>query len=64
LRLTGCNLRCAWCDTAYAFYGGTKRSIDDVLTEARKPAGTNACGTDNISLVEITGGGSWRAQPR
>ena len=31
VRLTGCNLRCTWCDTAYAFHGGTRMSIDDVL---------------------------------
>ena len=31
VRFTGCNLRCTWCDTAYAFYGGTKMSIDEVL---------------------------------
>src|ERR1700757_2382681 len=31
VRLTGCNLRCTWCDTAYAFYGGTRMSVDDVI---------------------------------
>lgn len=31
IRLTGCNLRCHWCDTAYAFYGGTQVSIEDVV---------------------------------
>jgi 7-carboxy-7-deazaguanine synthase len=31
IRLTGCNLRCRWCDTAYAFYGGTQMAVDEVL---------------------------------
>ena len=31
VRLAACDLRCAWCDTPYAFTGGTKMSIDDVL---------------------------------
>lgn len=47
VRLTGCNLRCAWCDTAYAFHGGEKRSIDAILSDiARFPS----------KRVEITGG--------
>ena len=29
IRLTGCNLRCSWCDTAYAFYEGKNMSIDE-----------------------------------
>jgi 7-carboxy-7-deazaguanine synthase len=33
VRLTGCPLRCVWCDTAYAFHDGTKRAEDDVLAE-------------------------------
>jgi len=47
VRLAGCDLRCAWCDTAYAFNEGQKMSVDDVLTqvdEYRSP------------LVEVTGG--------
>lgn len=47
VRLTGCPLRCVWCDTAYAFYGGTERSIEDVLHKVR------AYGS---RLVEVTGG--------
>ena len=29
VRLTACDLRCSWCDTPYAFYEGTKRSLDE-----------------------------------
>lgn len=47
VRLTGCPLRCTWCDTEYAFYGGTERSVDDVLAEVR----AHGC-----NLVEVTGG--------
>ena len=35
IRLTGCPLRCGYCDTEYAFYGGTLTEVDDILTEAR-----------------------------
>ena len=38
LRLTGCPLRCVWCDTAYAFHEGDKREEEDLLAElARLP---------------------------
>jgi 7-carboxy-7-deazaguanine synthase len=47
VRLTGCNLRCHWCDTAYAFYGGQKMSLDDVLARLRQLGG---------KTVELTGG--------
>jgi len=53
VRLTGCNLRCSWCDTAYAFYGGTRMSVDDVLALVGQLAGVGAA---HIPLVEITGG--------
>ena len=33
VRLTGCPLRCTWCDTEYAFQGGTSRSIDDIVAD-------------------------------
>jgi len=53
VRLTGCNLRCTWCDTAYAFYGGTKVSTEEVLEKVRELTGD---GARRVSLVEITGG--------
>jgi len=67
VRLTGCNLRCTWCDTAYAFHGGTKMSIDAVLGRVRElsSGGGSHSGSDEelavqpdkpILLAELTGG--------
>jgi 7-carboxy-7-deazaguanine synthase len=55
IRLTGCNLRCTWCDTAYAFHGGEKNGIDQVMSRVRELSASTNGGSD-LLLVEITGG--------
>ena len=47
VRTTGCNLRCAWCDTTQAFYGGTRMTRAAVLAKALDTS---------TALVELTGG--------
>lgn len=47
VRLTACDLRCRWCDTAYAFHEGRKMSVDEVVAEVV----ARGC-----PLVEVTGG--------
>ena len=47
IRLTGCNLRCSYCDTSHAYYEGQEFTVDEVIREVQRTG---------INLVEITGG--------
>ena len=56
VRLTGCDLRCSYCDTAYAFTGGKSMSIDEVINELEKQCDFTGESGDRLPLVELTGG--------
>ena len=47
VRLTGCPLRCSYCDTAYAFHGGEKMTVEDIITEVSRY---------DTGYVTVTGG--------
>jgi len=52
VRLTGCPLRCHYCDTAYAFYGGTWWDIDGILDEVAKHGVRHVCVTGGEPLSQ------------
>jgi 7-carboxy-7-deazaguanine synthase len=58
IRLTACNLRCSYCDTAYAFTEGEKQPVDEILAEVRRLAAPFGQGFEGqrLPLVELTGG--------
>jgi 7-carboxy-7-deazaguanine synthase len=52
VRTTGCHLRCVWCDAAYAFYGGSKRSLDDLMAEVARHPTKEVCFTGGEPLLQ------------
>lgn len=69
IRLTACNLRCSYCDTAYAFTEGKRRSLDEIIAEVQRQARPYEIAnhqsptadsqwpiTNRLPLVELTGG--------
>lgn len=52
VRLTGCPLRCTWCDTAYAFTGGSTRALDDILAEVARHGLRHVCVTGGEPLAQ------------
>jgi 7-carboxy-7-deazaguanine synthase len=63
IRLTACNLRCSYCDTAYAFAKGKRKSLEEICTEVRRlaapfrpPLNPQPSTLNSLPLVELTGG--------
>jgi 7-carboxy-7-deazaguanine synthase len=52
VRLTGCPLRCVWCDTDYAFHEGTRRGLDEIVAEAEGHPSRLLCLTGGEPLAQ------------
>ena len=52
VRLTGCPLRCTWCDTAYAFHGGRKLSLEQILEDVARYSTRHVCVTGGEPLAQ------------
>jgi 7-carboxy-7-deazaguanine synthase len=61
VRLTGCNLRCSWCDSEYTFTGGTRMSADEVVEQVRALEPVREIPT--LSLPAARLGGTWGTGP-
>ena len=55
VRLDGCPLRCVYCDTQYAFYGGEWRTVDELLEVARGSGVRHVCVTGGEPLAQRAG---------
>ena len=52
VRLTGCPLRCGYCDTTYSFHGGQWQTIDDIVAEVRSHGVRHVCVTGGEPLAQ------------
>ena len=52
VRLTGCPLRCVWCDTEYSFHGGNWHAIDDIMAEIATHGARHVCVTGGEPLAQ------------
>ena len=52
IRFTGCNLRCEWCDTQYAFYEGKEMNIEEIIKEVKKSGRKWICLTGGEPLLQ------------
>lgn len=52
IRLTGCPLRCGYCDTEYAFHGGTIKTLEEILAEVKSFSPRNVCVTGGEPLAQ------------
>lgn len=52
VRLTGCPLRCTWCDTTYSFHGGEWSAIDDIMAEVASHGARHVCVTGGEPLAQ------------
>lgn len=56
IRLTGCHLRCTYCDTAYAFYEGNRMTLDEIVADVQRLSASSSLKPQAPRLAEITGG--------
>ena len=52
VRLTGCPLRCQYCDTTYAFHGGEWRTLDEIVSQVRELDATHVCVSGGEPLAQ------------